>query len=490
MTRLADIPSRLRVPLAYIDISNVRAVTGTPNMPFKVLFFGNMTATGKATAEVPVRVLSEDQAEQLFGINSQLAAMFRAGKKVDRLLETWAIPIADKADGVAATGSIAFAVNGLNAGSLYLYIAGMRLVVGITADLTAADIATKVAAAINAEKRLPVTAAVDGVDDTKVNITAVHKGDFTNDIDISLNYYADESTPIGLAPTITAMANGSGNPDIANAIAAMGDEWWNYIVVGYSDNANLTALRDEMSGRWGPTRMMDSQAVVAYRGTHANSSTFAESWNSKFLIALTPGKVPQPSWVWAAAVMMTVGASLAEDPARPVHEMTVTGLMPPRLADRWTLEERNLMLFSGGSTFKTDAGGQVVTEGIITTYRVNSFEADDPSYLYVTTLATLAYLRYSVRARISQKYPRHKLANDGTNYAAGQPIVTPNTIRAELVSLFREWEGQGLVENFSDFKDQLIVERDVNDRNRLNVIMGPDLVNQFVIFAAQIQFVL
>src|SRR3546814_8259014 len=69
------------------------------------------------------------------------------------------------------------------------------------------------------------------------------------------------------------------------------------------------------------------------------------------------------------------------------------------------------------------------------------------SFLDVNTLLTLAALRYSQRARIAQKFPRHKLASDGTKAGAGQAIVTPSVIRAELVALAREWEDAGWVEN-------------------------------------------
>ena len=101
---------------------------------------------------------------------------------------------------------------------------------------------------------------------------------------------------------------------------------------------------------------------------------------------------------------------------------------------------------------------------------------------------TLSYLRYSVRARISQKFPRYKLANDGTNYAPGQAIVTPKIVRAELIALFRDWEAAGLVENLDQFKNDLIVERNTTDVNRVDVLLPPDIINQFRVFAAQIQF--
>ena len=123
-------------------------------------------------------------------------------------------------------------------------------------------------------------------------------------------------------------------------------------------------------------------------------------------------------------------------------------------------------------------------------YQTNAYGVTDTSYLDITTQATLSYLRYSVRARITNKYPRHKLADDGTNFGPGQAIVTPSTLRAELIALALEWERDGLVENLDQYKQELIVERNDSDRNRADLMIPPDIVNQLRIFAAKVQFIL
>ncbi|MFT4466133.1 MAG: phage tail sheath C-terminal domain-containing protein [Sodalis sp. (in: enterobacteria)] len=47
-----------------------------------------------------------------------------------------------------------------------------------------------------------------------------------------------------------------------------------------------------------------------------------------------------------------------------------------------------------------------------------------------------------------------------------------------------------MIENFDSFHDSLIVERNKNDRNRVDVLCKPDVINQLRIFAEQIQFIL
>lgn len=96
-------------------------------------------------------------------------------------------------------------------------------------------------------------------------------------------------------------------------------------------------------------------------------------------------------------------------------------------------------------------------------------------------------IRY-LRSIITSKYARHKLASDGTRFGAGQAIVTPNVIRGELIAAYGALERDGIVENTELFKQNLVVERDPNNPNRLNVLFPPDLVNQLRVFALLYQF--
>jgi phage tail sheath gpL-like len=106
----------------------------------------------------------------------------------------------------------------------------------------------------------------------------------------------------------------------------------------------------------------------------------------------------------------------------------------------------------------------------------------------VTTLATLARLLRNQKQAITSTFPRHKLADDGTRYGPGQAIVTPSLIKAELVAEYRQDMFNGLVENIAAFKDNLLVERDPNNPNRVNVLYPPDLINQLRVFAVLAQF--
>ena len=99
-------------------------------------------------------------------------------------------------------------------------------------------------------------------------------------------------------------------------------------------------------------------------------------------------------------------------------------------------------------------------------------------------------MRYDVRVMVTNRFPRHKLADDNVLplLDPAQPIVTPKVMREALLEVATDWVSAGLMENYDTFKETLQVYRDSSDRNRLNCVCHPDVVNQLRVFAALIQF--
>lgn len=496
-----EIPSNIRVPLCYIEIDNSAAVTGTPPTLHKTLLLGLRNNHGQVTAGEPFRITSESAAESAFGRGSMLAEMALSFINANAFADLWAIAIDDDPDGVRAVGEIRPMGSVAQSGQIALMIAGKSVRVTVRAGDSVAVMSTKISDAINNNARLPVTATVealhtngspvpDNINTHTVKLTAKWSGETGNDIDVRVNYYTGELLPLGIDVIITPMGSATGNPDVSEAITALGDTWWNHVVNPFTDTLNLNLLRDELKERWGALKMIDGICWMAKRGTLAQASSFGLSRNDYLFSTMATGVAPQPPYIWAATLAAIAVGSLSIDPARPLQTLQLPGILPPSLGDRWQLNERNLLLYDGISTFTVDTGSNVQIERAITMYRENSFGDPDPSYLDVETIATLSYLRYATRVRITQKFPRHKLADDGIRVSPGQAIVTPAIIKGELLALFTEQEFAGLVEDFDTFKKTLLVERDKNDRNRVNVRSNPDLVNQFRTYAHAIQFIL
>jgi phage tail sheath gpL-like len=483
-----QIPVNLLTPGQYVEFDNSRAIGGLVNMPQRVMLIAPMLASGGATPDVPFQVSREADGIAALGRGSIGAAMVSAVFRVTDTLETWVLPIADGA-GAAASGLIALQGQAEEAGVLSVYIAGQPVQVAVPVMAQAAAIAEALAESINADINLPVTAVIEL--DTGVRITCRHAASLGNEIDIRLNYYRlSEKTPKGLAVTITPMGSGAGAPNLAAALANIGSGQYNTIICAFNDPANLALLEAELDTRWGPLYQNDGHCHVGLRGSIGSINAVLAARNNPHITVWStePNGEPNPFWEKAALAGATAAYYLAIDPARPLQTLPLPGLLPAPEDKRFTRAERNNLLSYGAATTIVDAGGRVLIERAVTSYTVNSAGIVDPSYRDIETMYTLSYLRYSVRARISQKFPRFKLAGDEYTVLPGQAIVTPKTIRAEMIALFRDWEDAGLVEDISQFKADLVVARNSTDVNRVDVLLPPNIINQFRVFAAQIQF--
>ncbi|NCG50545.1 phage tail sheath subtilisin-like domain-containing protein [Serratia fonticola] len=488
---LGSISNDIRVPLVYIEIDNSMALNSAPAQQHKILVIGQQLATATAAPLTQNRITSDSTADQLYGRGSMLAEMLKTLRKGNSYTETWAMGIDDIAAGAAATAELTVTGAATTAGTLALMVCGTSVQVGIKAEDTAATVATAIVEAVNTVATLPITAAVKAEATGTVVFTAKWKGKTTNDHDVRINYYVGEQTPAGLSVTTTAFTNGTGTPDMAEVVASLGDEWFNHIVCPYNDVASLNTLRDELLERWGPVKMIEAIAYTAVRGTHAQTGTWGESRNDFLITALGTNLAPQPAYLWAAAYAGVAAYYLAIDPARPLQTLALPGLLAPAKEVRWDMVERNLHLYDGVATHFVDVGGNVCIEREITTYRVNRFGDADTSYLDITSPATLGHIRYIIKNRFTNRYPRHKLADDDVlaTLQPGQPVMTPKLCREELLDIaLTELIPAGLVEDFDDYKDTLSVVRDTNDMNRLNFIIHPNIINQLRILAGLIQF--
>ena len=488
-----NIPTNLRVPLFFAELDNSRA----NNAPVaqRALLIGQKTAAGTLTANVPVVVASQSDGRTAAGPGSVLAQMIDAYRANDASGEMWALPLSDDGAATAATGSATFVGTTTAPGSIPLYIAGRKLSIGIAAGQTPAQVATIVAAAINSAIGYTVTAAVDAVILTKVVFTARNAGECGNDIDLRTAYAGvagGETMPAGLTVTFVAMAGGAGNPVLTSALTALQDTSFDFIVCSLTDTVSLaaiTALLNDANGRWSYTSQVYGHCWVGKRGTAGALAAFATAVNNQHTSCIGYTDSPSPPWKWAAAFAGACAVSLRADPGVPLQYLTVAGILAPPLQSQFGLLIRNnTLLYGGVSTWTVDAVGNVVTENIVTTYVTNVQGQTDDSYLEVERLFLLMYILRQLRALVTLKYGRVKLAKNGTRLFPGSRVVTPAIVRADLIAKYREMEAGGFVQDSAGFAAGLVVEQNVQNPDRLDVLFPAVLINQLRTFAVLMQF--
>lgn len=486
-----NIPASVRTPGTFIEFDNSRAGGGI--IKKVMLIIGQRLASGSVAANVEKSFTSVAQAELYWGRGAMLTEQVRIALDNDPQVEMRGIALDDNPAGVAATGSLDVTAAATATGTLTVDIDGITAQTAITSAQADTSIATAIAAIITAETRFPVTAVVNGVDPALVDLTCKWKGETGNDIPINISFVQGGNEITGVPITITAMAGGSGNPDISSVIAAMGDEWYHTIVTPYTDAANMTLLEAELERRWGPMVAIASLAFAAKRGTQAALSTYGNTRNDHRVSCMGTGLAPQSPALWAAANGVVASDALADNPSRQLRTLALRGIRPPQRADIFTREERDILLYDGISTYTVDTGGIVRIDRQITMYQHNTSGIADDSYLDIMTPALNIEIRFRQVQRITSRFARSNLAEDDEVFVTNDSIVTPSLAKAELLALYREFMALGWCEDFESYKKSLKVfigdgQRGGN-RNRLNIQDQPNYVNNLMIWAQQTQFI-
>ena len=482
-----SIPSDLRVPLFYAEVDNSQANSAASSMPRLLVAQVNDDATAAEIGQLTL-VSSLGLAKSIGGVGSMLAQMYETWRRSDPAGEVWCLPI--KGTGVKASGTVTVTGAATEAGELNLYLGASRVRATVVKAATPTAVAAALAAAVNAAGLAVTAVAAVGV----VTLTCKWSGLSGNDLLLQLNRQGrnnGEETPAGLTVVVAPMTGGVGTPDVAVALASLGDEPFEFICAPWADATSLDAWKafmDDASGRWSWAKQLYGHVYTAVRGTLGSLVALSATRNDQHAtIHGFEASCPDPVWNVAAAYAARTAVFISADPARPTQTGELSGLTPAPAGDRFTLTERQSLLNRGIATAYFGGGAQRI-ERAITSYQFNAYDQPDDSYLDSETLHQSAFVIGYLKARVTSKYGRHKLANDGTRFGAGQAIVTPNVIRAEMIAGYYALEQLGIVENAEAFAANLIVERSATNPNRLNVLYPPDLVNQLRIFALQYQF--
>lgn len=481
------LPATTRSPLAYTEAAPRRSGNALFRKPYRVLVIGQKRTAGSIAALTPTRIYSTAQARSGFGAGSQLSEMLRAMFLQTTSHEVVAIALADAGGATAEARTLTIAGSPTAAGVLAVYFGGHRVAVPVALGETPTTTAANLIAAMALNADIPFSAtALAGV----VTVTARNAGTLGSEISIQHSWAANEALPPGMTFTQAVTTPGAGAVSYGTS-AVMGlvaNEHFDVIASGAGDATNLGVITADLLDRWSPTRQLEAVVLSGFAGNHAAALAQGLLLNSEFSAQMPANQAPDPSWIWGASLAGQVAIEAQQDPARGYHTVLLRGLKAPKNASRFTPTEQELQLQGGMSTWKATVDGGVEIHRLVSTYRLAPGGSADTTYLDLNTVLTLAFLRYDWRTNWRVKYPRHKLANDGTNFAPGQPVMTPERGRAEAVAWYSKHEAAGLVEDIDGFKTNLVVERNADDPTRLDFLLVINLVNQLQIVAARFEF--
>ena len=484
-----QIPSNYRIPIVAMEFDATLAGTGELQEK-KILAIGTMLSGGTASANTPVIVSSRSQAKNLFGDGSELDYLIAKILKNSRFVPITVLPVGEDGAGVQAEGTITVSGSCTNSGSVYIYVAGRRIVTSILEGDTASEIATKIVAAIteyDAEETLPATFVVNGVTPEQIDMTARGKGESGNDIDIRENFTNGDLAAEGVTLAIVAMNAGANNPSLTTPLTHVEPIKYEVLVSTLYDTTSMSGIEDFCHSRWDAMSAEEGVCIFSATDTKDNLATKGNARNSQYNILVGQENYVDMPLEIAGAVAGQVAKSVQNDPALPFQHLKLEGITGGKPADVLTEDEKNYLLKNAISTLYEGTSG-VYIQRLITTYKTDSMGNPDNSMYDANVMFILSHIREDTVTTFSRKFPRFKLADAGTRIAQGQRIVTVETFEVEMRALYSSWIDIGLVEQQSEFNDSIIVERDTVDLGRVNMGISPNLINQFRILAIRTSF--
>jgi phage tail sheath gpL-like len=477
---------------------NVEFKTGAQNVPRKILIIGTYDPLKTTVVdEVPVLVTSAADAGDKFGFGFPVHRMAISAFNGSNGVETWISPQSE-VTGTQASGDITVTGTATEAGTVYLYVAGDRVTASVANGDDATAIGDAIAAAINADDDLPITAvAAIGV----VTTTAKDTSTFGNFVNLSLNWGFNESLPAGVTVAFTQPTGGAGVPDIADALNGLGtgdaaneanytdlchtygqdsgtlDDLSTYNGIGN----DFVGLYTKTVGR--PFRVLDGDTTTG----SSSLTTLKALGDGRKLdrtngIIAAPGSPDHPSEIGATAigVMARINNNVAA-------ESYIGKVLPGVIAgetdgsgDRWTDEydNRNSALTSGISPTVV-RNNAVVMQNVATFYHPDGVSVESNCYRSQRNISIIQQFLFNIRQNFEgEKWQGIIIVLDTakvTNAIDRQKTRDRDAVLGDLLALTESFEGHAWI-----FSASFTIEQLRSDPTLVTIRPGGDGFNIFL----------
>jgi phage tail sheath gpL-like len=204
------------------------------------------------------------------------------------------------------------------------------------------------------------------------------------------------------------------------------------------------------------------------------------------LVRPASASIPQPAWMWAAAIVGRIVPWLADgangNVSRNQSGLSVEGIAPPRDRSKWyDYATRDSFLRSGLSTFRVDSVGRVQVDKIITMQRTTN-GVTDSTFRDIQKIGQVVYALRKFRTMLTYEHGQKAIADDNPGNVGA--VSTPRDIAATFMHAYQEMVLTGVLENAVQAAALLQVKRDTDNPNRINIYAPLDMVNPLDIIAA------
>ncbi len=504
--------SQTQIVQPEVTLTLVNADREVSNTAQKVLIVGQKVAGGSATeGDLHSNLASTGAPEDaLFGISSQLAAMIRAFKAVNPIVQLDAIALDDDGSGVPRVVKVTFIGTATAAGTLVIIVGSEtlhRFEVAIASGVAAAAIPALCVTVINADTKCPFTAAdaTGGI----LDLTADNDGTVANDLGVETSGTIAGITGMAVTEGTTGSVDPTLTTILDNAVARYQGVVWPYGV-----GTALDTLLLFMDPRFNATNaVLDGVAFVGLVDTHTNLLASGNAENSESLTLFGDKKetetnylgpaMNEPSYSKAAtfaairslrlsqdasiAAYLTSSASLDQfgGPALaslPYFNTPIPSFPTIKIGRGWTEIEIGTLLAAGVSVIgENPTGTNALVGEVKTTYKTDSASNPDVTFGFLNYVDTASNVREYFHNNYKKRFAQSRLT--AGNVSRGRDMANDVIIRAYTEQLYKDLSGPNFVlvqegeVAFVFFKDNLSITLDLAN-GKVTITMFVPIVTQ------------
>lgn len=464
------------------------------------------TAQGTATDDTVVYpVYSADTARELWGQGSYMHLMAKAIFANWRNAPVYGVS-ASKGASTQGTDTVVVGGPATATATMTFKVCDTELSLAITNGDATLTIGNALAALINAQPDLPVLATFAVA---TLTLTAKCHGEDSVQIKWTASGYPAGVTFTPSTGTLDAGTTGLAY-STAYATAFALDTRWTYVVPGTNTLSLITTATTGLKARIKANCTADVQKrMSAILGdtdaTNTDALAFADSMDDETVTADEPGwrfqcvwgkgNLNLP-WVLAACVAAQRGKATSGDINEPWGGFAGKVLdyaAAPDAAASWpTYTELTQCLNGGVTPLQYDSDAETATVVRSVTCKHLTSGADDYRARDTNILDVSDYVGYGLAASIADEFDGFRLADDDAGGNPPSPLpaktTTPSLIRQTLARLLvQDYESAGAIINVDDHMDELVVERNASNSQRVDAEIPIEVARWLLQFGGNVR---
>lgn len=341
--------------------------------PARALLIAPIAADGNGTANTPAKISSVADASDHFGMSDGLEAArrwFRLGLQSE--LELWAFGI-DATGFTANTWAVTATGTAARAGINVVRLGDAVVNVALAKDDTAANAATKMAAAITASLA-PFSAAVNGVIAEQVDITSDYVGTHIARTPVSVDLFRDrgETGVEGMSWAVVNNADATGAPTILNA-TNLAQQAYLWYLNAFQGTAWLDSLETWLENRWEIANNY-AHALTSISGSQTDAIALGSVRNDKHIAYIAASD----AWEYELQTAISTLRAILDESAERGPGIGGIGTVLPMNALTQNLDAQALL--EAGVTPLRVVATTVATVRLVNNRRTNEEGAQDQRF--------------------------------------------------------------------------------------------------------------